>query len=48
MYIVKHREKKKGQQLLNILKSEGAHTLSPEVPIVSEGPSGPVFVHLQA
>lgn len=46
MYIVKHR--KNSQQLLNILKSEGAHTLSPEVPVVSEGSSRPVFMHLQA
>lgn len=47
MLIVKHRNN--NQQLLNILKNEGAHTLSPElVAIVCEGPSRPVFMHLQA
>lgn len=47
MFVVKHRNNR--QQLLNILKSEDAYTLSPElVAMVCEGPSRPVFMHLQA
>lgn len=46
MFVVKHTKNK--NSCIKTLKSEGGQALSPEVPIVSEGPSRSVLMHVKA